>query len=150
MSSQAGMQPLSSGQPLLDSGQQERPHFLLSFLHSVTKGCVPASSPGNRRATPLCLSSEVAITLPLLGLWQKQAKRDPTPQQPGLCLSCSKCFQVRGEDTAVQSCPSGISAEDGGPKSLRKQQHQPETSADQEGFLLLLSLTSLRSATICF
>lgn len=81
----------------------ERPHFLLAFLHSVTKGYVPASSPGNRRVTPFCLPSEVAITLPLLGLWQKQAKKDPTFQQPGLCLSCSKCFQVRGEGTAVQS-----------------------------------------------
>ena len=61
------------------AGQQtaERPHFFLSFLHSVTKGCVPDSSPGNWRATPLCFSSEVAITLPLLGA--KAGKEGPHP-----------------------------------------------------------------------
>lgn len=116
----------------VDSREVPFPPFFPPLCNQEMCSCL--FSWQSERATPLCLSSEVAITLPLLGLWQKQAKRDSTPQQPGLCLSCSKCFQVRGEDTAVQSWPSGITAEDGGPKSLREQWHQSETSADQRAF----------------
>lgn len=87
-----------------------------------------------------CLSSEVVITATL----EKSCLHRQRGTCPQVLPDMVQALLGQSGGHSLAKPPSGNTAKDGGPDPLREKQQHRETSADQENFPLLLTLTSLR------